>query len=80
MGFVDELLGEQNAAGLGDGDRRRAKMLAEEAPELSLTYTQATSQRAIRYWTCRAMRRGRARFPAGTADMGESLPAAQPPP
>ena len=44
MRFVDELLGEQNAAGLGDGDRRRAKMLAEETPELPLTYTQATSQ------------------------------------
>jgi hypothetical protein len=42
--FVDELLGEQNAAGLGDGDGRRAKMLAEEAPELPLAYTQAASQ------------------------------------
>jgi hypothetical protein len=44
MRFVDELLGEQNAAGLGDGDRRRAKMLAKEAPKLPFTYTQATSQ------------------------------------
>jgi hypothetical protein len=42
--FVDELLGEQNAAGLGDSDGRRAKMLAEEAPELPLAYTQAASQ------------------------------------
>ena len=40
MRFMDELLGEQNAAGLGDGDRLRAKMLAKEAPELSLTYIQ----------------------------------------
>jgi len=44
MGFVDELLGEQNAAGLGNSDRRCAKMLAEEAPELPLTHTQSTSQ------------------------------------
>jgi hypothetical protein len=44
MRFMDELLGEQNAAGLGDGDRRRAKMLAEEAPKLPFTYTQTTSQ------------------------------------
>jgi hypothetical protein len=44
MGFVDELLGEQNAAGLGNSDRRCAKMLAEQAPELPLTHTQSTSQ------------------------------------
>jgi hypothetical protein len=43
-GATPPLLGEQNAAGLGDGDRRRTKMLAEEAPKLPFTYTQTTSQ------------------------------------
>jgi len=41
---VDELLGEQDAACLGDGHRRCAKMLPEEAPELPITHTETTGK------------------------------------
>ena len=34
MSFVDQLLGKQNAARLGDGNRRRTEMLPEQPTEL----------------------------------------------
>ncbi len=40
-GFVDELLGEEDAAGLGDRDGRGAEMLVEEAAELALAEAEA---------------------------------------
>ena len=42
--FVDELLGEQDPAGLGDGDRRGAEVLVKEAPQLALADAQAFGQ------------------------------------
>jgi hypothetical protein len=40
-GFVDELLGEENAAGLRYGDGRGSQMLMEEAAELALADAEA---------------------------------------
>src|SRR5262249_39157989 len=42
--FVDELLGEMDAARLGDRKRRSAQMLAEEAPQLPLADSEPVSQ------------------------------------
>jgi hypothetical protein len=42
--FVNQLFGEQNAAGLSDRERRCAKMLAEEVPELTLANAKAAGQ------------------------------------
>ena len=42
--FVDELLGEEDPAGLGDGDRRGTEMLVKEAPQLALADAQAFGQ------------------------------------
>jgi hypothetical protein len=39
LGFVDELLGEEDAAGLCNGDGRGSEMLEEEAAELAITDT-----------------------------------------
>ncbi len=36
LGFMDELLGEKNAASLGDGNRRCSQVLQEEPPQLAL--------------------------------------------
>ena len=42
---MDELLGEQHAARLGDGDRRGAQMLPEQPPELALADAEPSGQR-----------------------------------
>ena len=41
---MDELFGEQDAAGLGDGDGRGAQVLAELAPQLAFADAQAFGQ------------------------------------
>src|SRR5580765_4024772 len=42
--FMNELLGEQNSAGLRNGNGRCAKVLAKKAAELPLAYAKAISQ------------------------------------
>ncbi len=41
---MDQLLGQQHAAGLGDRDRRGAQVLAEQAPQLALADAEALGQ------------------------------------
>jgi hypothetical protein len=41
LGFVDELLCEEDATGLGDGDRGRSEVLKEEATELTFAEAEA---------------------------------------
>jgi hypothetical protein len=41
---VDELPRERDAAGLGDGNRRRAEVLATQTPELTFAHAQAAGQ------------------------------------
>ncbi len=43
-GLLDQLLGEQHAAGLGDRDRRGAEVLAEQPPQLPLADAQPVGQ------------------------------------
>ena len=41
---MDQLLGQQHAAGLGDGDRRGAEVLAEQPPQLPLADAEPVGQ------------------------------------
>ncbi len=40
-GFVDQLLGEEHSAGLGDGEGRRAEVLKEESAKLAFAEAEA---------------------------------------
>jgi hypothetical protein len=44
LGFMNELLGEKNAACLRDGNRRCSQVLKEEPPQLALPQTETIRQ------------------------------------
>jgi hypothetical protein len=44
LGFVNELLGEEDAAGLRDGDGRGSEVLMEEPAELAFADAEAFGQ------------------------------------
>src|ERR1700759_3426232 len=44
LGFMNKLLGEKNAAGLGDGNRRCSQVLQEDPPHLALPRAETLRQ------------------------------------
>ena len=84
LGLVDELLGQQHAAGLRDGDRRGAEMLLEQPPQMALADAEPLGESIERRLVERAEldQRQRARHGVGGAAPGAEIgrglgPAAQ---
>jgi len=75
--FLDQLLGEEDAARLRDGDRRHAEMLVEQAAQLAFAHAKAFRKRAdsafIAVETAFGDQRQRTRHRVGRAAPGRGV-------